>query len=223
MAIDKRVASVAQAVSGVQDGARVMVSGFGGAGFANLLILALRDLGPRDLTLIVNSATHPLSQTHTLIEAGLVRKVICTAARGRGAALSPFEQLYKEGRIELVTLPQGTFAECIRAAGAGIPAFYTRSGVGTDLARGKEIRTFNGHDHVLEEAIPADIALIRADLADRFGNLIFRHAQMNFGPAMATAATTTIAEVRDVQEHPIDPTQIQLPGLYVQRVVAVGQ
>ncbi len=222
MAIDKRVASLQAAVAGVQDGARVMVSGFGGAGFANQLLLALRDLGPRDLTLIVNSATHPLSQTHTLIEAGLVRKVICTAARGRGPGLSPFELLHKEGKIELVVLPQGTFAECIRAAGAGIPAFYTRSGVGTDLARGKEIRRFNGHDHLLEEAIPADIALIRADRADRFGNLTFRHAQMNFGPAMATAATTTIAEVREVQEAPIPPTEIQLPGLYVQRVVAVG-
>jgi len=223
MAIDKRVASAAEAVAGIGDGASVMVSGFGGAGFANTLILALRDAGPRGLTLIVNSATHPLSQTHVLIEAGLVRKVICSASRGRGKELSPFEKLHKAGKIELVMMPQGNFAECIRAGGAGIPAFYTPSGVGTELTRGKEVRRFGGRDYVLEEAISADVALIRGDLADRFGNLMFRHAQMNFGPAMATAAKLAIAEVRATQEAPIAPTLVQLPGVYVQRVFAVGK
>lgn len=222
MAIDKRCASAAEAVADVADGARVMISGFGGAGFANALILALRDRGARELTLIVNSATHPLSQTHTLIEAGQVRKVICTAARGRGKELSAFERLHKEGRIELAVLPQGTFAECIRAGGAGIPAFYSPAGLGTDLAAGKEVRRFGGRDYLLEEALTADVALIRADTADRFGNLTFRHAQMNFGPAMATAARVTIAEVRAAQAAPIAPERVQLPGVYVQRVVAVG-
>jgi 3-oxoacid CoA-transferase A subunit len=219
MAIDKRIASAAAAVADIGDGARVMISGFGGAGFANQLVLALRDHGARDLTLIVNSATHPLSQTHTLIEAGLVGHVICSAARGRGKGLSPFEQLYKEGKIGLTVLPQGTFAECIRAAGAGIPAFYTPSGYGTELAAGKETRRFGERDYVLEEAIAADVALVRADIADRFGNLTFRYAQKNFGPAMATAARVTIAEVRVISAEPIPPERVELPGVYVQRVV----
>ena len=169
--------------------------------------------------MVVNSATHPLSQTHSLIEAGLVRKVICSAARGRGAGLSAFEALYKAGKIELVCLPQGTFAECIRAGGAGIPAFYTPTGFGTDLTLGKETRRFGGRDYVLEEAITADVAFVRGDVADRFGNMTFRHAQKNFGPAMATAARLTIAEVRAVQSEPIAPDRVELPGVYVNRVV----
>ena len=221
MAIDKRVGSAAAAVADICDGARVMISGFGGAGFANALVLALRDRAPKNLTLIVNSATHPLSFTHELIEAGLVRKVICSAARGRGKELSPFELLHKQGKMELVCLPQGTFAECIRAGGAGIPAFYTPSGVGTDLTIGKELRNFAGRDYVLEEALSADFALVRGDVADRFGNLTFRHAQKNFGPAMATAARVTIAEVRVAQSEPIAPERVELPGVYVQRVVTV--
>ena len=219
MAIDKRVGSAAEAVADIGEGAVVMISGFGGAGFANSLVLALRDRKVGGLTLVVNSATHPLSQTHTLIEAGLVRKVICSAARGRGADLSPFEQLYKAGKIELVCLPQGTFAESIRAGGAGIPAYYTPAAYGTGLGEGKETRRFNGRDYVLEEAITADVAFVRGDIADRFGNLTFSHAQKNFGPAMATAAKLTIAEVRVAQSEPIAPDRIELPGVFVNRVV----
>jgi 3-oxoacid CoA-transferase A subunit len=222
MAIDKRVETAAAAVAGVADGATVMISGFGGAGFANILIRALCAAGPRNLTLVVNSATHRLSLTHELIEADMVAKVICSAARGAGTELSPFEQRLKDGRIELVALPQGTLAECIRAGGAGIPAFYTPSGLGTELTRGREIRRFGGRDYVLEEAITADVALVRADTADRFGNLTFRHAQANFGPVMATAAKLTIAEVRMAQHDPIEPARVQLPGVYVNRVLAVG-
>ncbi len=222
MAIDKRIASAAEALADVTDGASVMISGFGGAGFPNVLIRALRDAGPRELTLIVNSATHRYSLTHELIEAGQVRRVVCTAARGHGAALSPFERLLKEGRIELECMPQGTFSERIRAGGAGIPAFYTPVGVGTPLAAGKETREFGGRAHVLEHAISADVALIRADRADRYGNLAFRYAQANFGPAMATAARVTIAEVRMVEETPLPHTEVQLPGAFVRRVVAVG-
>jgi len=222
MAIDKRVASAAAAMRGVQDGATVFVSGFGGAGFPNVLLRALREHGARELTLVVNSATHRYSLTHELIEAGQVRKVICSAARGRDKELSPFEVLWRDGKIELECLPQGTFAERIRAGGAGIPAFFTPVGFGTDLAKGKEVRRIGGRDCVLETAITGELALVRADMADRYGNLCFRYAQANFGPAMATAAALTVAEVRAAQEAPIPQEQVQLPGLYVDRVVAVG-
>jgi 3-oxoacid CoA-transferase A subunit len=222
MPIDKRVATTADALSDVRDGARVMISGFGGAGFANTLISALRALGRRDLTLIVNSATHRYSTTHELIEAGLVRHVVCTAARGHEKGLSAFERLFKDGRIGLTCLPQGTFAEAIRAGGAGIPAFYTPVGFGTDLARGKETRRFGDRDFVLEEAITGDLALIRADEADRYGNLVFRYAQMNFAPVMATACELVVAEVRTASETPIAHQRVQLPGTFVDRVVAVG-
>lgn len=222
MPIDKRAADAAAAMEGVQDGATVLISGFGGAGFPNTLIAALREHGARELTLVVNSATHRFSLTHTLIEAGLVRKVICSAARGREAGLSVFEQLWRDGKIELECVPQGTLAERIRAGGAGIPAFYTPVGVGTDLAKGKEVRRFGDRDHVLEHAISGDLALIRADTADRYGNLAFRYAQANFGPAMATAAKLAVAEVRNVRDQPMPHTEVQLPGIYVDRLVAVG-
>ena len=222
MAIDKRMATAAEAVTDVADGAAVMISGFGGAGFPNVLIRALRDAGPRDLTLIVNSATHRYSLTHELIDAGQVRRVVCSAARGRDADLSPFERLLKEGRIELECMPQGTFSERIRAGGAGIPAFYTPVGVGTVLAEGRETREFGGRVHLLEHAIGADFALIRADRADRFGNLAFRYAQANFSPAMATASRVTIAEVRAFEDSPLPHTEIGLSGAFVRRVVEVG-
>ena len=222
MPIDKWVTSAAAAVAGVGDGATVLISGFGGAGFANVLIRALREAGPKGLTLVVNSATHPYSLTHELIEDGLVAKVIVSAARGRGKEPSPFETLWIEGRIELECLPQGTFAERIRAGGAGIPAFYTPVGFGTDLAAGKEVRRFGDRDCVLEQAIVGDVALIRADTADRFGNLTFRHAQANFGPAMATAAKLAVAEVRETVDEAIAPERVQLSGVYVDRILAVG-
>lgn len=222
MAIDKRVASPAEALEGVEDGATVFITGFGGAGFPNIMIRALRDRGLKGLTLVVNSATHPFSYTHELIEAGQVDKVICSAARGRGKDPSPFEKLWMEGKIELECLPQGTFAERIRAGGAGIPAFYTPVGFGTDLAAGKEVRRFGEVDCVLETAITGDLALIRGDVADRYGNVTFRYAQANFGPAMATAARITVAEVRETQAEPIAPERVQLSGVYVNRAVAVG-
>ena len=222
MPIDKRAADAAEALANVADGATVFISGFGGAGFPNMLIRALRDRGPKHLTLVVNSATHRYSYTHELIEAGLVRKVICTAARGHSKEPSPFERLWTDGRIELECVPQGTFAERIRAGGAGIPAFYTPVGFGTELARGKEVRTFEGREYVLEQAITGDLALVRADQADRYGNLAFRYAQMNFGPVMATAAGLAVAEVRTVLDEPMPHERVQLPGIYVDRIVAVG-
>jgi 3-oxoadipate CoA-transferase alpha subunit len=219
VAIEKRRATAAEAVAGITDGSTVMLSGFAGAGFANQLVGALRDLAPRNLTLVVNSATHRLSNTHELIAAGLVRKVICSAARGHDkSALSAFELLYREGKIELEVLPQGTFVESIRAGGAGIPAYYTPTAFGTELANGKETRRFGDRDYVLEPAITGDAALIRADTADRWGNLTFRHAQMNFGPAMATASKLVVAEVRAFSDTPIPPERVQLSGVYVDRI-----
>ena len=222
MPIDKRIGTAAEALIDVSDGAIVLISGFGGAGFPNVLIRALRDRGARDLTLVVNSATHRYSYTHELIEAGLVRKVVCTAARGHSKEPSPFERMWMGGKIELECVPQGTFTERIRAGGAGIPAFYTPVGFGTELAEGKEVRNFGGRGCVLAQAIKGDLALVRADTADRYGNLAFRYAQMNFGPVMATAATLAVAEVRAVLEEPMPYERVQLPGLYVDRVVAVG-
>ena len=222
MPIDKRVKSAAEALADVPDGASVLISGFGGAGFPNVLIRALRERGAKGLTLIVNSATHRYSLTHELIEAGQVRKVVCSAARGREGGLSAFEQLWKDGKIELECLPQGTFAEALRAGGAGIPAFYTPAGFGTELTKGKEIRRFGERDYVLEPAITGDLALIRGDAADLYGNLTFRYAQMNFSPAMATAAKLVVAEVRAVADEPIPQEQVQVPGIYVDRVVAVA-
>ena len=223
MAIDKRVASAAAAMAGVADGATVFVSGFGGAGFPNVLLRALRQTGVKNLTLVANSATHRYSFTHELIEDGMVSHVICSAARGHDKSdLSAFEKLYKAGKIGLTLLPQGTFAEAIRAGGAGIPAFFTPVAYGTDLAKGKETRLIKGRNCVLEESITGELALIRADIADRYGNLKFRHAQANFGPAMATAAKLTIAEVREVVDAPLAQHEIMLPGVYVDRIVAVG-
>jgi 3-oxoacid CoA-transferase A subunit len=223
MPINKRVGSAQEALADVRDGSTVMISGFGGAGFPNTLIRALCERAPKDLTLVVNSATHRLSYTHELIEAGLVRKVICSAARGRDKGLSPFEQLWKDGKIELVCLPQGTLAEAIRAGGAGIPAFFTPVGVGTDLTRGKELRVFDGREYVLEHALTADLSIIRADTADRYGNLTFRYAQANFGTAMATAAKLSVAEVRMVDDEPTPHDRVQLPGMFVDRVVVAPE
>jgi 3-oxoacid CoA-transferase A subunit len=221
MPIDKRAANAAEALANVSDGATVLISGFGGAGFPNVLIRALRDRAPKNLTLVVNSATHRYSVTHELLEAGLVRKVICTAARGHSKEPSAFERLWTAGKIELECVPQGTFSERIRAGGAGIPAFYTPVGFGTELAEGKEVRTFQDRDYVLETALKGDVALIRADTADRYGNLSFRYAQMNFGPVMATAAAHSVAEVRAILDEPMPHEQVQLPGVYINRVVAV--
>src|SRR4051812_12072111 len=222
MPIDKRVANAAEALADVSDGATVFISGFGGAGFPNFLIRALRDRGPKDLILVVNSATHRYSYTHELIEAGMVRKVVCTAARGHSKEPSAFERLWMDGKIELECVPQGTFTERIRAGGAGIPAFYTPVGFGTELTASKEGRRFGERDFVLEHAITGDLALVRADTADRTGNLVFNYAQMNFGPVMATAARLAVAEVRTVSDDLLPRERIQLPGVYVDRVVAVS-
>ena len=221
MPIDKRVNSAAEALADVADGATVLISGFGGAGFPNVLIRALRERSAKNLTLVVNSATHRYSLTHELLDAGLVRKVVCSAARGHQKEPTAFEKLWMAGKIELTCLPQGTMTECIRAGGAGIAAFYTPVGFGTELTKGKEVRRFGERDYVLEQAITGDLALVRADTADRYGNLTFRYAQANFGPVMATAAKLAVAEVRAVLDQPMPHEQVRLPGVYVDRVVTV--
>src|SRR6476659_3175244 len=221
MPFDKRV-RLEEALDGVSDGATVFITGFGGAGFPNKLIHALCERGPKDLTLVVNSATHRYSLTHELIAADLVRKVICTAARGHDKEPSAFETRWMVGKIELEMVPQGTFTERIRAGGAGIPAFYTPVGFGTELTQGKEVRRFGDRDYVMETAITADLALVRADTADRLGNLVFNYAQMNFGPAMASAAKLSVAEVRTISDDLLPRERIQLPGVYVDRVVPVS-
>ena len=223
MAIDKRVETAAEVISKIFDGATIMISGFGGAGFPNFLLQILRDVAPKELTLIANSATHPYSLTHTLIEAKMVKKVIVTAARGRGRELSPFEEQWRAGLIELECVPQGNFAERIRAGGAGIPAFYSPTGFGTDLAKGKETREINGKNCVLQEAINGDFALIRGDRADRFGNVNFNTTQMNFAPAMATACKVTIAEVRETLDEALPTPDVHLPSVYVNHVIATGK
>ena len=220
MPIDKRV-SLADALDGVSDGATVFITGFGGAGFPNKLLRALRDKGPKNLTLVVNSATHRYSLTHELIAADLVRKVICTAARGHDKEPSPFETRWMAGKIELEMVPQGSFTERIRAGGAGIPAFYTPVGFGTELTEGKEVRRFGERDYVMETR---DHRRSRAGArrhADRLGNLVFNYAQMNFGPVMASAAKLAVAEVRTISDDLLPRERIQLPGVYIDRVVAV--
>lgn len=222
MSLDKRLKCVKNIIKNINSGSTIMISGFGEAGVPNLLLTELKTAAPTNLTLVTNSVTRPYSLPHALIEANMVSKVITTSARGRGSGLSTFEEKLKNGEIELECVPQGNFSERIRAAGAGIPAFYTPVGYGTILAEGKETRTLNGKNCILEDAISGDVALIRGDRADRFGNLNFNYTQMNFAPVMAAASAKTIAEVREISDDPLPVKEIQLPGVYVDHVISVG-
>lgn len=218
--IDKQVASVAEAVADIRDGSTVMISGFGEAGSPIELIHALIDQGARDLVVINNNAGNGFVGLAALIAAGRVRKVICSYPRSSNSEV--FQILYKEGRIELELVPQGTLAERIRAGGAGIPAFYTPTAASTPLAEGKEVREFNGRPHVLEYGLTADFALVKAERGDRFGNLVYNKTARNFGPIMCMAARTTIVQVRHfVPAGEIDPEAIVTPGIFVDRVVHV--
>jgi 3-oxoadipate CoA-transferase alpha subunit len=206
--IDKRVGSVEEALADVRDGATIMVGGFGGSGFPRYLIEALRHTGSRDLTIIANGP----SGIGELIDNGQVSKTICSFPMPRGQA-SQLDEI----QVEIV--PQGTLAERIRAGGAGIPAFYTPTGVGTLLAEGKEVRRLDGRDCLLETALRADFAFVRACTADRAGNLVYRRAQRNFNPIMAMAARTTIAEVYTIAD--LEPEHVATPGIFVDRTVVV--
>lgn len=219
--IDKTVPSLAAAVAGIGDGATIMVGGFGGAGMPNRLIEALLETPARHLTVVNNNAGNGETGLAALLKAGRVDKIICSFPRQADSQV--FDSLYRAGRIELELVPQGNLAERIRAAGAGIGGFFTPTGVGTDLAVGKEQRTIAGRDYVLEYPLHADFALIKARKADRWGNLVYRKTARNFGPIMATAARCTIAQVDEVVAlGNLDPEAIVTPGLFVQRVVQVA-
>ncbi len=222
--IDKRVSSVEAALDGLEDGATVMVGGFGGSGYASNLVAALRQRGTRELTVIVNNAGTATTGVGVLVANGQVRKVVCSFPVGRTAkqGMETFWDLYNSGRLDIEIVPQGTLAERIRVGGAGIPAFYTPTGVGTILGQSKETRTFGDRQCVLETALVADFALLRAAQADRLGNLVYRCAQRNFNVVMAMAARTTVAEVYEVTETGgLQTEAIATPGIFVDRIVVV--
>ncbi|MGW1085031.1 3-oxoacid CoA-transferase subunit A [Streptomyces sp. NPDC002596] len=211
-------ATADEAVAGVGDGATVLVGGFGLAGMPFDLIDALIRQGAGDLTVVSNNAGNGDVGLAALLKAGRVRKVVCSFPRQSDSYV--FDELYRAGRVELEVVPQGTLAERMRAAGAGIGAFYCPVGVGTPLAEGKEIREIDGRAHVLEYPIKGDVALISAHRADTMGNLVYRKTARNFGPVMATAATTVVAQVTDVvPAGEIDPENVITPGIYVDRLV----
>ncbi|MEJ6555069.1 3-oxoacid CoA-transferase subunit A [Microbacterium esteraromaticum] len=219
--IDKTVETVEDAVAGIDDGATVMIGGFGRAGQPVELIDALIAQGAGDLTIVNNNAGNGDTGLAALLATGRVRKIICSFPRQSDSWV--FDELYREGRIELELVPQGNLAERIRAAGAGIGAFYTPTGVGTLLAEGKETREIDGRTYALEYPIRADFALISALRADRWGNLVYRETARNFGPIMATASRTTIVQVDETVElGSLDPESVVTPGIFVDRVVTVG-
>jgi 3-oxoadipate CoA-transferase alpha subunit len=218
--IDKTFPSAAEALADVADGATVMIGGFGTAGLPNELTDALLAQGARNLTIVNNNAGNGDTGLAALLAAGRVRKIICSFPRQVDS--HHFDRLYRAGKIELELVPQGNLAERIRAAGAGIGGFFTPTGYGTELARGKETREIDGRMYVLESPIHADFALIKAECGDRWGNLTYRMTARNFGPVMAMAARTTVASVHEVVElGALDPECVVTPGLFVQRVVRI--
>jgi len=211
-----------EAVDGIKDGSTVLVGGFGMAGMPVALIDALIEQGASDLTVVSNNAGNGDTGLAALLAAGRVRKVVCSFPRQSDSYV--FDDLYRTGRIELEVVPQGNLAERMRAAGAGIGAFFCPTGVGTPLAEGKETRTIDGRDYVLELPIHGDVALIGAHTADTLGNLVYRKTARNFGPVMATAAAITIAQVTHVVPvGDLDPEAVVTPGIYVDRIVRVAQ
>lgn len=220
--IDKSVVSVEEAVAGIPDGATIMIGGFGRAGQPVELIDALIAQGASDLTIVNNNAGNGDVGLAALLATRRVRKILCSFPRQADSWV--FDGLYREGAIELELVPQGNLAERIRAAGAGIGAFFSPTGAGTQLAEGKETRLIEGREYTLEYPIRADVALLSAYRADRWGNLVYRETARNFGPIMATAATTTIVQVDEmVALGQLNPESVVTPGIFVDRVVAVGE
>ncbi len=220
MPINKIVESFEDAVCGIEDGATLLVGGFGGAGMPTELLDALHDQGCRDLVIVSNNAGVGHRGIGGLLEAGRVRKVICSYPRSGGSVV--FEQMWAKGQVELEVVPQGTLSERMRAAGAGIGAFYTPTGVGTRLAAGKEIREIDGRAHVLEHALHGDAAFVFAQCADRWGNLTYSKSARNFGPVMAAAARLTVAQVRRIVSlGDLDPEVIVTPSIFVDRVIRI--
>lgn len=216
--IDKQVRSIAEGLEGIADGSTVLIGGFGSVGQPDQLIEGLIEQGARDLICVANNAGAGHVGLAKLMELGRVRRMVCSFPRSVGSTV--FEDLYRAGKIELELVPQGTLAERIRAAGAGIPAFFTATAANTLLARDKEIRVIGGRTYVLEEALHAEVALIEAWEADRWGNLVYRSSGRNFNPIMATAGALTVAQVHHmVPLGSLDPETIVTPGIYVNRVV----
>jgi 3-oxoadipate CoA-transferase alpha subunit len=219
--VNKIVTGLRYALAGIHDGATIMIGGFGNAGMPRELIDGLIDQGATDLTIVNNNAGNGDAGLAALLAARRVKKIICSFPRQTDSYV--FDGLYRSGELELELTPQGNLAERIRAAGAGIGAFFSPTGYGTLLAEGKETRLINGKNYVLEYPIHADFALIKALKADRWGNLVYRKAARNFGPIMAMAAKCTIVQVDQVVElGELDPEVIVTPGIFVQRIVQVN-
>ncbi len=216
--INKFVKSTAEALDGVKDGSTVLIGGFGAVGQPNILIEALIEQGARDLTIVANNAGTGRTGLARLMELGRVRRIVCSFPRSAGSVV--FEELYKAGKIELEIVPQGTLAERLRAAGAGIPAFYTATAVGTKLGEGKPTLEIDGRTYLMERSLPGDVALVEAWRADRWGNLVYRSSGRNFNPVMAMAARQTIVQSQHVEElGKLDPETVVTPGIFVQRVL----
>jgi 3-oxoadipate CoA-transferase alpha subunit len=223
--INKIAPSIEAALSGTADGSTILIGGFGTAGIPSELIDGLIDQGARDLTIVNNNAGNGDTGLAALLKTGRVRKIICSFPRQADSQI--FDALYRAGKLELELVPQGNLAERIRAAGAGIGGFFTPTGYGTELAKNsdgsqKETRMINGRMYVFEEPIPGDLALIRAEIGDRWGNLTYRKAARNFGPVMAMAAAKTVATVHQIAElGDIDPEAIVTPGIFVHQIVKI--
>jgi 3-oxoadipate CoA-transferase, alpha subunit len=224
--LDKTVRSMQEAVKGVRDGAVLLVGGFGSSGVPTELLRALLDQGAKDLTVVNNNGGNGPIGLSELFAAGRVRKLICSFARSINAAqpsAAVFAEVYRAGKVELECIPQGTMAEKLRAAGAGLGPFFTPTSYGTKLAEGKETRVIDGVGYVLESPMKGDVAFVKAQHGDRWGNLTYRYAGRNFGPVMCMAAKTAIAQVdRIVPLGAIPPEQVVTPGIFVQRVVEVA-
>ncbi len=220
--INKIAPSITAALADVKDGSTVMIGGFGTAGIPNELIDGLIEQGAKDLVIVNNNAGNGESGLAALLKAGQVRKIICSFPRQADSHI--FDALYRSGKLELELVPQGNLAERIRAAGAGVGAFFSPTGYGTELAKGKECREINGKFYVLEMPIYGDVALIKAETGDRWGNLLYRKAARNFGPVMATAAKMTVATVHEIVElGALDPESIVTPGIFVSKIVKVDR
>ncbi|MBB2906254.1 3-oxoadipate CoA-transferase alpha subunit [Rhizobium sp. RAS22] len=219
--MDKTIKSAEEALAGIGDGATIMIGGFGGSGAPIELIHALIDKGPKDLTVINNNAGNGRIGIAAMIDAGMVKKMICSFPRSSDPRA--FTDRYLAGEIELELVPQGTLAERIRAGGSGIPAFYTPTGFGTELAEGKVIAEFDGRSYVQERWLKADFAIVKAELGDTYGNLTYNKAGRNFNPLMCMAAKTTIAQVsKIVAASEIDPEHVVTPGIFVNGVVEIS-
>lgn len=220
---NKIVSSVTEALADVEDGASILLAGFGGAGRPDRLLEGLYERGIGDLTIYSNNAGRAEDIYGELIRQGRVAKVVCSYPRMPNDPNSPIYEAWRTGKVEVELVPQGTLVERIRAGGAGIGAFFTPTAAGTELSKDKEVRDLDGVPHVLEHAIRADVALVHAQVGDRWGNLSYRKASRNFNPVMVTAAEVSVVEVNEIADEALDPERVETPGIYVDRIVRVGE